>query len=79
MVVSKSQFDSHKDLSQRYGYENWLRGFNACKRAARSNMGYVEKVIISHMPDIAPPKKTTPGERFFIIDPVTGQRKEVTA
>lgn len=79
MVVNRAQLDSHTELAQRYGFDNWLRGFNACKRAARSNMGYVEKVIISHMPDIAPPKKAAPQERYCFTDPVTGEQKEVMA
>lgn len=51
MVVNPTQQDQHLELANRYGFDAWLKGFDASKRGARSNASYVEKAIVSNLPD----------------------------
>jgi hypothetical protein len=51
MTVNPAQLDTHMALVKHYGFENWLRGWKATAPRFRSNKAYVEKVIISNMPE----------------------------
>lgn len=77
LTVNPSQLENHKSLVERYGFDAWLAGFDATKRQARASVAYVEKVIISQLPNLPRPKQ--PKEKKYIVDAVTGERKEVFA
>lgn len=79
--VNTTQVDGHWALVEHYGFEAWLRGFNACRAGARSNFSYVEKVISGQLDKSPPPhvngRPPPPKERRFITDPVTKERREI--
>jgi DNA-binding MarR family transcriptional regulator len=76
-LPGKTQHEQHSALVQRYGFDNWLKGFEATKREARSNASYVEKAIISNMAHPAPVERTK--SEHYITDPVTGEQRKVYA
>lgn len=51
LTVNPAQLEQHLSLSKKYGFENWLRGWTATQPKHRANATYVEKVVISNMPD----------------------------
>jgi hypothetical protein len=72
LTVNPTQLTGHKALVDRYGWDNWLRGFEACSPKTRPNLAYVEKLVISNKLD-----EPTPKRRAVIVDSVTGERVEV--
>ena len=80
MTVNITQLENHEALANRYGFEAWKAGFEACKRGQRSSHAYVEKAIISAIdrnPSLDKPKPPKAKELYYYTDPVTGIRREV--
>ena len=51
LTVNPAQVEKHAPIAEKYGFEAWLRGFEASPRGARSNAAYVEKATISNLPE----------------------------
>lgn len=58
MTANPTQVINHTALAEKYGYADWLQGFNSTKPGARSRPAYVEKVIISEIERLAGPEES---------------------
>lgn len=84
LTVNPTQHDGHSELAEKYGYQDWLQGFNTTKPGARSRPAYVEKVIISEIERLAGPEESGrvnygAGASLNALDRVLEKKRQVEA
>jgi len=73
MTVNKTQLDNHMELVDRYGFDDWLEGWNLTPVGGRSSQSAVEKFIWKVREK--QPAPSVAQEPIYVTNPLTGERE----